>query len=94
MGTQTGNECSASTLTLTFGTTKTLRALGAGRTLPPNQIHWHSFLLQADCNTRLLNADRKIRSLENFQGPQRRSKLGPKTYLNQSLFGWLVVLYL
>lgn len=56
-------------LTLTLGTTGTaqLSNLPAGRTLP-QEIPWCIFLLEAELNPGLLNADRRNRSLENLQG--------------------------
>jgi len=56
-------------LTLTFGTTGTaqLSAQRAGRTLP-QEIPWYPLLLEAEWTPGLLNADRRNRILENFQG--------------------------
>jgi hypothetical protein len=61
-------------LTLTFGTTGTaqLSALRAGRTLP-QEIPWYTLLLEAEWTSGLLNADRKNRLLENFQGSYWKS---------------------
>ena len=38
---------------------------------------WYSFLLQAEWTSGLLHAYRNTKSLKNFQGPYRESKLGP-----------------
>ena len=56
---------------MTFGTTMTaeLSALRAGSTLPPRKFLWNHFLLEAEWTPDYLNADTKIRSLKNFQGP-------------------------
>ena len=56
-------------LTLTFGTTGTaqLSNLRAGRALA-QEIPWCIFLLEAELNLALFNADRRNRSLENLQG--------------------------
>jgi hypothetical protein len=40
------------------------------------EIPWHPFLLQVDWAPGLLNADRKIKSLENFQGLHYESNPG------------------
>ena len=66
-------ECWASILTLTFGINRTaeLSVLRAVRTLPPKEIPWYSFLLEAEWTVGLNNADRRSRSLENFQGSSR-----------------------
>jgi hypothetical protein len=65
-----GVECRNSIFNLTFGTVRMadLSALRAGRTLSLRKIHCYSFLLEAEWNTELLNADRKIKSLQKFQG--------------------------
>ena len=42
-------------------------------------IPWYSFLLEAEWTPGLLSADRSNRSVDNFQGPYRKSK--PKTPL-------------
>jgi hypothetical protein len=72
-------ECWASILAFAFGTTMTaeLSAPLAGRILPPSKIPWHSFLLEAEWTPRLLNATRRIKQLEVFQGLRRESKTGP-----------------
>jgi hypothetical protein len=61
-------------LDLTFGTIRTaeLAALQAGK-----EISWYSFLLEAEWFPGLLNADRRIRLLENIQGSHR--ELNPHT---------------
>jgi hypothetical protein len=61
-------------LTLTFVTTGRahLSALRAGRNLP-QEIPWYSLLLEAEWTPGLLNVDKRIRSLENFQGPNWES---------------------
>jgi len=41
------------------------------------KIPWYSFLLEAERTPGLLNADRKRRSRENFQGPYRESNPDP-----------------
>ena len=62
----------------TVGTTRMaeLSAVCAGRTLPPLEIPWYPFLLEAEWTTGLLNADRRITSLENFQGFHQKSNPG------------------
>ena len=50
----------------------------------PKEIPWYLFLLDAEWKPVLLNADRKIRSLSNFQGPYRESNtVPPALWLNQ-----------
>jgi len=63
-------ECWASILTLTFDITRTaeLAALRAVCTLPTKEIPWYSFLLEAECTLGIINAERRSRSLQNFQG--------------------------
>jgi hypothetical protein len=39
--------------------------------LTPKEINWYSFRLETEWTPGILNADRKMRSLENFQGSQR-----------------------
>jgi hypothetical protein len=40
-------------------------------------ISWYSFLLMAEWTPGLLSMDKRIRSLENFQGPHRESNSRP-----------------
>jgi hypothetical protein len=42
----------------------------------PKEILWYLFLLEAEWTPVVMNVDRKIRSLENFQGPHQ--ELSPK----------------
>ena len=62
-----GMECSASTLTLTLGTTRMaeLSALHAGHTLLPRKIPWYAYLLEGEWTPRPLNVDRRNKILEN-----------------------------
>jgi hypothetical protein len=48
----------------------------AGRSLPKD-IPWYLFLLEAQWNPGLLNANRRNRSLENLLGPCRESNTEP-----------------
>ena len=68
-------------LLLTFSTTTTAKvsAPRAGRTVPPHpqEIPWYSFLLQAEWAPGILNEDRRIRLLENVQGPYKESNSEP-----------------
>ena len=50
------------------------------------KIPWYSFLLEAKWTPVLLNADRRIRSVEHFQGPHQESKLRPPAL-------WRITLY-
>jgi hypothetical protein len=43
----------------------------------PKKISWYSFLLEAERTPGLLNADRRRRLSENFQGPYRESNPDP-----------------
>ena len=43
----------------------------------PKEIPWYSLLLEAEWTPGLLNADRRRRSLGNFQGPYRESNPEP-----------------
>ena len=72
-------ECWASILTSTFGTTRTAELIASrvGRNLSPKNIPWYSFLLEAEWTPRLLNADKRMSTLENFQGTYRESKSEP-----------------
>jgi len=73
---------------LTFGTTRPAewQAPRAG-VFTPREIAWYSFLLEAEWTTRLKNAERTNRSLENFQRSYRESNPKPpvlwRKYLSQ-----------
>ena len=45
--------------------------------LNSKEIPWYLFLLEAEWNPGLLNADRRTGSLEYFQGPHRESNPAP-----------------
>ena len=77
-----GMECWAPVLALTFDTTRTaeLSAPHDGA-LNPKKIPWYSFLLEAEWNQGLLNADGRIRALEDFQETNRKSN--PRPPFNQ-----------
>jgi hypothetical protein len=68
-------ECCVSILTLTLSTTRTakLSAVRAGRTSPQG----NSFLFLSLADPGLPTANRRIRSLENFQEPHRELNPGP-----------------
>jgi hypothetical protein len=53
----------ASVLSLHIGTIRTaeLLALSVGRSLPPREIVWYSFLLEAEWIPEILNKDRRTR---------------------------------
>jgi hypothetical protein len=72
-------ECWASIFTLTFDTPgmSEMSAMCGSHALPPEEVPWYSFPLEAEWTPGLLNADRRIGSIQNFQGPHRESNPKP-----------------
>jgi hypothetical protein len=79
--------CWASSLTLTFGTTMMaeLSALRAGHILPPKESPRYSFLLEAEWTPGLLNAHRRNRTIENFEGTYPESNPEPPVFWRSAI---------
>ena len=54
----------------------------------PKKIPWYSFLLQAEWTPGLLNADRRITSLEHFHGSHREPNTEPPVLWRSVSINW------
>jgi hypothetical protein len=54
----------------------------------PNQIPCYSFLSEAQLTRGLLNADRRKKSFQNFQGPYRKSNPEPPVLWHSASTNW------